>query len=108
MATIVRRDTPAPEAIKYEGVNTNEGELLALCQRVAALGIWPPLEPGVALTYEIRAEDELHPGCSIVREDGLVIVRVEPGNWLVFDLFAPTPLFAATPADLVAFYQVTS
>lgn len=109
MVTLQARERPGPEAVRWNGVNTNEGELLALCQRVAALDVWPPLWPGCDLTWEVHADDELHPGCSIVNndDDGRIVARVDqPGDYLVFDLFAPTPLYAATNADLVAFYQI--
>lgn len=92
------------EIVTWDGSNTEA--VVELAQRVANLGCWPPASG--SLTYEVRGWDDMHPGLNIANQAGEIIARVEEGNALVFHLFRPgrddTPLFAATPDTVAAFY----
>jgi hypothetical protein len=100
MGALTRKTAPEPEGVTFDG--TNAEEVVALVQRVAALGAWSPLDDA-ELSYEIR-DEEPHLGLNVTKADGTIVARVEEGNTLVFDLFATTPLFVLAPHELDAFY----
>jgi hypothetical protein len=107
MAVITRKTRPDPEYVVWDG--DNEDEVLELVSRVAGLDVWPPLKPDTVLVVEVNREaDTLHPGLSIINDEGDTVVRVEDAHVVVFDLFRTgkdtTPLFAMTPEHFEAFY----
>lgn len=102
MVVLKPKAAPDREGVAWDGANTDE--VLALVGRVAGLGCWGALPIGSRLTAEVRTE-EPHLGLNIARDDGTVVVRVELGNVVVFDLFAATPLYVMHPDHLAAFYE---
>jgi hypothetical protein len=100
MAELTRKPTPGIEGVMWDGSNT--AEVFDLARRVAALGVWAPLDE--TLTVTVNDDGVLHPGLNIVRADGVIVARVEKGNYLIFDPFAETPLFAMIPEHVAAFY----
>lgn len=90
------------EAVQFDG--KNDGEILNLVARVCEMGAWSAVLQDDTLTVEVRTA-EPHLGANVTRNsDGAVVVRVEEGNWLIFDPFAVTPLFVLTPDHYEVFY----
>lgn len=101
MGALTPRANPGHEGVTWDG--TNDDEALDLVERVASLHVWAPLEHE-PFTSEVHAPEEFHPGLCISNALGQIVVRIEEGNTLVFDPFAETPLFVATPEILATFY----